>query len=343
MNEKNVFWHGVNANSTMAIKPLAPNFYLYKMADDGKSKRKKDNQTKASTSFMITLNQVERFSDLLYYIKTLKSLTYGIAGKEKAPTTGHEHIHMFIQCKHSIRLSINKLQGAHVEKCYGTPQQNKKYVEKGEVIWEFGEIKLKGFLTIEEVFLMSKKQRHELPLRYYSMVNKINTIEESTLTPEKMFKCVKVYYISGESGIGKTRFAKYLIDDAVFNIVKYENGFWIGVKSNGKIALYDDWRDTHMKPSEFLNFVDYNKQVMNIKGGYILNSYELIIITSIFKLCDIYEKVNDESRYQWERRIHEIHLCKYKLKEKENQINLLFSLLIKNIKIYIIKLLKNNK
>lgn len=313
------------------------------MDDKNEIKRKRNNQTKASTSFLLTLNQVERFDDLQNYIKSLKTFRYGIAGKEEAPSTGHKHIHMFIQFSCTMRLCISKLQGAHVDKTYGTPQQNKKYIEKGEIIWEEGEMKNKGFLTIKDVLLMDKEGRKNLPLMYYNIIDRINISEESTLTPKSMYKNVKVYYISGESGIGKTKYAKYLIGNKSFCILKYENGFWIGAQPKCKIALYDDWRDSHMKPSEFLNFIDYNKQIMNVKGGFILNSYELIIITSIFRLSDIYEFVNDESRYQWERRIKEIHLCHYKLQEKRNCINLLFSKINYYINLFIFNLLRNIK
>lgn len=299
----------------------------------------KKTQTKISTAFLLTLNQPDRFDNLRDYISKLKNFQYGIAAKETAPETGHKHIHLFVQFSKSCRLSIKKLEGAHVDKCYGTPQENKKYVEKdGNVIWENGTMKPKGWPSIREVEALTKYQRKDLPFQYSNLVRKLDMEEESNLTVNTMYKNVKVYYISGRSGIGKTKFAKFLIGDKPFNLVKYENGFWIGVKSGEKVALYDDWRDTHMRPSEFLNFVDYNKQIMNTKGSYITNSYELIVITSIFKLEDIYENIHDESRYQWERRIREIHLCIYKNKDRENAINRLF----KNIIIYI-KLIIFNK
>lgn len=304
----------------------------------------KKTQTKISTAFLLTLNQPERFDNLRDYVSKLKNFQYGIAGKEEAPNTGHKHIHLFIQFSKSCRLSIKKLEGAHVDKCYGTPQENKKYVEKeGNVIWEEGIMKTKGWPSIKEVELLTKEQRKELPFQYSNLVRKLDMEEESNLTVNTMYKHVKVYYISGRSGIGKTKFAKFLIGNRPFNIVKYENGFWIGVKSGEKTALYDDWRDTHMRPSEFLNFIDYNKQIMNTKGSYITNSYELIVITSIFKLDEIYQEINDESRYQWERRIREIHLCLYKNKDRENAINRLFNDIIIYIKIIIFNKLKYEK
>lgn len=63
-------------------------------------------------------------------------------------------------------------------------------------------------------------------------------------------------------------------------MVKFENGFWNGI-GNSKCCIYDDFRDSHMKPSEFINFIDYNKHQLNVKGSYKLNNYEFIIITSV--------------------------------------------------------------
>lgn len=305
---------------------------------------KKHKQSKSSTSFMMTLNQPERFPELRDYLKNLKHFQYGVAGEEYAPKTGHRHYQIFIQFDRSCRLTMDRLEGAHIERCYGTPQQNQEYAKKdGNIVWEEGCMKTKGWLTIAEVEKMNYYERRELPIQYRNIVAKLDAEDETITNTDNMMKRVKVYYISGRSGIGKTTFAKYLIGDKSFNIVKYVNGFWIGVSRNCDIALYDDWRDTHMLPSEFLNFIDYNKQVMNTKGGYVLNRYTLIVITSIFRLDEIYIDIHDESRYQWIRRVKEIYLSTVYNDERKRKIDNLFVIIIRIIKIYIIKLIKNFK
>lgn len=301
------------------------------------------DKTKNSTSFLLTLNQIERFENLKAYLLSLQSLKYAIAGKERAPTTGHVHIHIFVQFSQSIRLSIRRLEGCHVDKCFGTPQENRRYVSKGDVIWEHGEMKRKGYYSIGEVKRMTNEQRDSLPITYYNIICHMVSRESNKLSVEKTQKHVKVYYISGSSGIGKTTFAKYLIGKETFNLVKYENSFWIGASVDVRIALYDDWRDSHMKASEFLNFIDYNKQLMNVKGGFLLNSYEVIIITSIIRLKDIYKNVLDESRYQWERRTKEIYLSVVYNDARKKNIEILLSYIIKYIKLFILKALKNKQ
>ena len=74
--------------------------------------------------WQLTLNEIDRYEELKGYITGLKSNNYFIACKEKAPTTGHEHIHIYAQFTSGISLSLKKTCGAHIEKCRGTPQQN---------------------------------------------------------------------------------------------------------------------------------------------------------------------------------------------------------------------------
>lgn len=309
-----------------------------------KKKNIRNGQSRSSTAFLITLNQIEYFDEIQEYLLSLKNLSYAIAGKELAPTTGHPHIHIFCQFSKSCRLSIQKLMGAHIDKCMGTPLQNKVYVEKGgDIIWEEGEFKRRGYYTLKEIKQMPLEERENLPFIYYKMIKELNSDSANNMYVNETRKQIKVYYISGRSGIGKTRFAHLLIGKEAYNPVKYENGFWMGVTGSTRIALYDDWRDTHMRPSEFLNFVDYNKHVLNIKGGYKINQYTLIIITTIFRLEDIYKDLQDECRIQWTRRVKEIYLCEYKNKERENQINLLFNKIIYYFNLYIFKKIKNIK
>ena len=269
--------------------------------------------------FQITLNQIEKYLHVKNYLMGLKNLNYFISCKEVAPSTGHEHIHIYVQFSDAQKLSIKKLEGAHVESCKGTPQQNQEYIKKdGNIIDEWGDCRNSGNYTIESVKKMNKQERNELPLMFYNIVEKINEEEANQLTLEDFSKEVKVTYIWGESGVGKTQKAKELIKEWMdksktntFNLVKYENSFWMGVSEKSEIALYDDFRDSHMKPSEFINFIDYNIHPMNVKGGSIKNKYKRIIITSVQSPQNIYKGVtekDEEPMKQWLRRMEIINI-----------------------------------
>lgn len=151
-----------------------------------------------------------------------------------------------------------------------------------------------------------------LDWKQYNTWQKIHQDDEIDI--EDWHKDVEVYYISGESGTGKTERAKQIVRDNAakygtkVSIVKFDGNFWHNVKSGGSIAIYDDFRDSHMKASEFINFIDYNRQHMNIKGGDVTNDYRLIIITSVQPLTSIYLGMPAEPRKQWMRRVTEIRL-----------------------------------
>lgn len=263
----------------------------------------------------LTLNEVDNWDELRDYIKGKPQFQYGIATLEKAPTTGHEHIHFYVQFRKATELTVSKLAGAHVEPCRGSAQQNIEYIRKtkepekaGKIIFEEGEPKFKGGVSIKDVKAMAPQDREQLPLVYYNIVNKINQEEAKDIKVDEFHKEVKVIYIHGPSGIGKTKKAIEIIKEAgyeTFNLVKYDGSFWHGVKEQAGAALYDDFRDSHMKPSEFVNFIDYNIQIMNTKGSSIKNKYTLILITSVQDPMGIYANVSEEPRKQWLRRISE--------------------------------------
>ena len=263
-------------------------------------------QTKCASAFQLTLNDVNCYEGLLEYIKTLKP-SYYISCRETAPTTGHEHIHIYVQFNRSKRLSLKKLLGAHIEVCKGSPQQNIDYIKKGgDIIDEEGEVKKKGGKTIQDVKKMSKEEREKLPIQLYNIVQKIEEKEGNDLDPEESYKGkVQVHWYWGESGAGKTRQAMKEMKGKKYNMLKYENGFWHGI-GEAEIALYDDWRDTHMKPTELINFIDYYIHPMNVKGGSVKNKYKEIYITSIQDPEKIYNNMPEEYKKQWLRRIREI-------------------------------------
>ena len=258
-------------------------------------------------NFFITLNQVDKWEQLRNYITSL-SPNYVVACQEKAPTTGHAHIHMYVQFPNSRRLSITALCGANVQKCKGSPEQNYAYITKeGDPIFERGQMrKCHASASISEVKAMNKEQRSDLNINMFNIVKKLNDEDAKDISPLEYYKKVDVFYVYGPSGIGKT---KWCIDDMLnnkidkFNEVKFDGHFWNGVKEETTTCLYDDWRDSHMKPAEFINFIDYNRHIMNTKGGSIRNNYTRIYITSVQDPQSIYPQSREENT-QWIRRIH---------------------------------------
>ena len=252
---------------------------------------------KKARNFQLTLNEVDNWDELLSYLKGLQT-NYMLACLEKAPTTGHKHIHVYIQFPTPHALSLKKLAGAHIEVCKGSPEENIEYIRKtkqpekrGEIILEMGTPRLCYVPSIKEAKAMDSEVLQGLNLNFFNIVQKIEVEKKKAISPAEYYKEIEVYWIWGESGAGKTRYA---INDMLkkgiekFNEVKMVGEFWHGVQEDCEVALYDDWRDNHMKPTELINFIDYNKHIMNIKGGSVRNNYKTIYITSLQSPEQIY-------------------------------------------------------
>lgn len=289
-------------------------------------------------AYQITINLIEEWGPILQYLRSLSGLRYMIACQEIAPTTKREHIHVYVQFQYSLRLSKTKLMHAHIEVCRGNAKQNIDYIKKGgKIVLEEGEPKTQGGkLSIKEVKSLTKEQREDLPFFYLKKVESINQSEMNVMDAKSYLKEVEVRYIYGGSGLGKTKYAikcimelhaNKKIKNTKFNEVKYSNGFWVGVNADNitEVALYDDFRDSHMRASEFINFIDYNTHNMNIKYGSVKNTFKYIYITSVQSPENIYAEFNqknnkneglfgsniikndeDEPKKQWLRRFKEI-------------------------------------
>lgn len=166
--------------------------------------------------------------------------------------------------------------------------------------------------TVNDALALTKDEILELNTKEAVHILRIReALKSEDLDINDFHKNVKVYWIQGPSGCGKTERAKQIIRDngGKFSNTKYENGFYSGVKNHKThILLYDDFRDSHMKASEFINLIDYNKHTMNIKGGNVINDYTIIILTSVQHIDYIYNNVVGEPREQWMRRIEIIDM-----------------------------------
>lgn len=242
---------------------------------------------------------------------------------EDTTKEGKYHGHAFVYFKNPVAMSrIKKLFGndCHVEQ----PMKNSDCIDyvldktkRKHDFQELGKRPMNNGVKLSVYELRECNDPSELDWKMYNTWSKIHQNMANDIDIDSWNKEVKVYYIQGPSGVGKTEKAKQIVRENIekygrkINRVKCENSFWIGIGEEAKIAIYDDFRDSHMKASEFVNFIDYNKQIMNTKGGSKINNYELIIITSVQNINDIYHNMCGEPRKQWLRRIEVIDMYDY--------------------------------
>lgn len=232
---------------------------------------------------------------------------------------GKLHYHQYLYFKNPVAFSTIKKsyptahiqteisQGAYISYI----KENKN--GRKTIIYEEGQAPQKHrFPTIREVKEMTHSEREDLPFQYYNCVERLNAKENNDILIDDIYKPdMKVYWITGPSNAGKThkaiKMAKELGFDKI-NMVKFDGSFWHGI-GTCKIAIYDDFRDSHMKPSEFINFIDYNVHPLNLKGSSEMNKYQVIIITSVQDPRFIYQGIRDvEPQKQWLRRMTIIEL-----------------------------------
>lgn len=291
----------------------------------GNTKAATSGVTLIAKAFQLTIWKLDTYPAIKEYLTGLKLFRYFLAYKEVGELKEGEHIHIYVNYKNRVQISLKKTLSAHIEICRGSAEQNINYISKqGNKLDEIGVKPRPGERTdIKNVKEMTREQRDTLPLQMYNIVQKINQEESNKVYIDDMYKEVKVYYIWGETGVGKTCKAKEIIKEwfknnrpgekPFCNIVKCIDGYWHGIGAEKVACLYDDWRDSHMKPSEFIHFIDYNKQRLNVKGGGVSNEYQLIVITSVQDIKAIYKNMQDEEpRKQWERRMTVMHLEKLK-------------------------------
>lgn len=239
---------------------------------------------------------------------------------------GRWHGHYYVYFKNPRTWKVLKDyygNDAHIERVKVNSQAIKYVLGEGEHAEHKTNIEEKGdmpcdngkHLTYRQALEMTAEEVAELPLMDALAVKKAKKIEEDTPKPiraSEWHKEIEVVFITGPSGVGKSLAVKEDLiknhDDPLFDEVKREGDFWHGISGQTDIAVYDDFRDSHMKASEFINFIDYHKHKLNVKGGSKVNNYRRIYITSVQRPEKIYSNLGDEPRQQWLRRIKIINL-----------------------------------
>ena len=278
--------------------------------------------------FLLTINKLENFDYTMKYLMGLKSLRFISGTREVAPTTKKIHEHLYVQFKQTNELSLAGVMHCRVDPCFGDAFDNIAYIYKLHEPWKRGLVHLKigepSFffsLKVKDIKKMSEKDIDEMPANLYPIARMIKKDYPETLKASEAFKSdLVVYYLYGESGAIKSGSMFKFIEERCgdyYERLSYNNSFWEGADGKCPNAVFDDFRDTRVPADEFIKFIDYNVQNMNIKGGKSANNYRKIFITSAFAPELIYQKeFEGEKRAQWLRRLRVFHF-QYDDEEKQ--------------------------
>lgn len=307
----------------------------------------KSGNTKTDLSFKkrdwtLTLNEsvIEHYEDIKNYLLGRKSLTYFICVEHVG--SENKHYHILTQYDNSIRLSFKKLYGAHVEYLRGTPQEalrylkceDEKHISKGitcKIIDEEGVIRNHGrMLSVKDVIEADEEELKDLDFRFYNSAKRIkeDVNEEETFMnmldeiEKDDLKGPEVIYIYGEPGSGKTyqaykealkKFEKKDIGKIYIN-----NKYFKFINENAKCFVIEEFRDSQLPVTEYLQLTDKYGYTAATKGGWKTIRPQCIIICCYKHPNEIYNKIN-ENNIQFKRRITKFYICKdRKLNEIKN-------------------------
>lgn len=284
----------------------------------GNTKAKLSYKKKVRNGFLVMNSNLDKTEEVIKYLERVKAFQYMLITEHHG--TEHLHRHIYVQYNKPTLIDNSKIYHIHVDEAMGSAQQcidylmcrDKKHPEIGvtcKVIYENGKPLYKGNInTIRD--LKEIKDINEVQPRHLNTWLKVRS---NKISINEWHKKVKVIYMWGDSGLGKSlSVTRTLINnhETEFDEIKHIGEFWHGIGGDevSGVAVYDDFRDSDMKASEFVNFIDYNVHNLNYKQGSAKNKYHLIIITSTQDPKEIYKNVKGEPRKQWLRRMKIINL-----------------------------------
>lgn len=221
-------------------------------------------------------------------------MEYCIVGREKCPTTGRMHYHVFIIYKRNRRLSavLKDFSPHHVEICKGSIDENINYVRKdGDVVLEKGQLPEERKRDKEAVFKRYCQEAKEgtidkesiLYARYRSFFNQLEIahMQRFSLSGDLDKKNLWIY---GPPGTGKSRMIQeYIVNCHKTCYLKLLNKWWDGFFKQDVVIIEDaDPQHCEKLAHHFKIWCDRYSFTAEVKNGVIIifPQYEMIVTSN---------------------------------------------------------------
>lgn len=306
-----------------------------------------------SRKFLGTLNNPTEWgydSDkVIRLLSELAGCRYIAIAEEIGAQEHTPHMHFFVVYKNPKALStmFNTVPKAHWDACRGTIEQNRDYVFK-QGKWVDSEKGTTALPETQREWGEIPSECEEFPSRKSDVMDAINEMIEEGLSPSEIMakhagyceyadtirrayilrktadvppvRDVKVHYVVGASGSGKTYTYKRLCDRFgdcdVYLVTDYANDMTAAFDryQAENIIVMDEFRG-NVRFSTFLNLTD--KYRCDIHARYVstMALYSEVYITSVYPPEKLYENLVEtatqgiEPRQQLYRRISDITYC----------------------------------
>ena len=270
----------------------------------------------------------EQFKELCLKVENLVDkwggFRYLCIGYETGEDDETPHLQGFVMLKKKKSFNVvanpeGEFNNWHIEEARGNPQQNREYCFKESIYtYENGEMPgnggSKSSETHAEVIRLAQEGRLEeiaeqYPAIYLSRLKSIHQVRVEAMSPLSVHKrCIWLY---GKPGTGKSRLA-----------FSYENFYpknpnkWWDNYSNQTVVILDDLSTEHHILGYYLKrWSDRYPILCEIKGSSLYPSYDVFIVTSNYRIRDIF---HDEMLVEaLERRFIEYEVFDHKVEDDQ--------------------------
>jgi len=246
-------------------------------------------------------------------IRHFPKLKYAIVGRERAPTTDHEHFQGYFYFENPRPMPRKHLPGCHLVIARGTPEQNRTYCSKeGNVVLSIGNpIDCADTIQIMTDMIMHYrfKDAYELnPGMFISKHKQMISAANLIRPPPPHLSDVCGLFVWGDKGVGKSRGC-----DAAYpgHYDKDESTWWDDY--NGQDAVVFDeaqveFVDAHV---QFFNkWADYKPFRAQVKGSYVLIRPKVFIIITNMPPDAFMTGARQQVREAFFRRFKQVHMEK---------------------------------
>lgn len=294
-----------------------------------------------SRKWLLTINNpVDKgftHEEIKKQLSKLKSCVYWCMSDEIGLMEQTYHTHVYIACSSAVRFTTlhKKFEGSHFDVAKGTSQENKDYVFKigkwantekedtnlPETHEEWGDVPVERQgkrNDIDDLVDMIKQGMTDYEIlesnpQYILQVDKIEKCRQIYL--EEKFKDewrdIKVVYIYGDTGSGKTRsvMEKYGYSK-VFRVTDYEHPF-DGYKGQD-VVCFEEFRSS-LKIDDMLKWLDGYPVELRCRYANKQACFTKVYILSNISLRNQYSSEQHLESETWKaflRRIHEVRIFK---------------------------------